>query len=154
MTLREKELKFRQLNLEYQKKSAGINRRKDEVSREKYRRLLAIRMETAAKRDEIRTAIDMLRDERLKFERDTPAYMEKTEAIHIQEDRIARLKEQTGVEIEKVEGDAYATRLQFDEDALRLACWMDSEKLRILKQYEQEHCDGEREETASTTDNL
>lgn len=44
------ELKFQQLNLEYKKKSAEINRRKDEVNLNKYQVLLAIRMETAAKR--------------------------------------------------------------------------------------------------------
>ena len=153
MTRREMELKFRQLNLEYQKKSADINRRKDEVSREKYRRLLAIRMETAAKRDEIRTAIDMLRNERPKFERDTPAYMEKTEAILIQGNRIARIKEQAGIEMEKVKGDAYATRLQLDEDARQLSNWLNSEKLKIQEQYAQEHQDDQQEDPASTTNN-
>lgn len=139
MTLREKELKFQQLNLEYAKKSAEINRRKDEVNREKHRLLLAIRMETAAKKDEIRTAIDMLRNERLKCEHDSPSYMEKTETIRIQENRIARLKDQAEIEKAKVQGDAYATRLQLDEDARQLTCWLDSEKLKIQEQYAQEH---------------
>ena len=138
MTLREMELKFQQLNLEYSKKSAEINRRKDEVNREKYRLLLAIRMETAAKKDEIRTAIDMLRNERLKCEHDSLAYMEKTEAILFQENRISRLKDQAEIEIAKVQGDAYATRLQLDEDARQLSCWLDSEKLKIGEQRSQE----------------
>ena len=96
-------------------------------------------METAAKKDEIRTAIDMLRNERLKCEHDTHSYMEKTEAIRIQENRIARLKDQAEIEKAKVQGDAYATRLQLYEDARHLTCWLDSEKLKIQEQYTQEH---------------
>lgn len=149
------ELKFQQLNLEYSKKSAEINRRKDEVNLNKYQLLLAIRMETAAKKDEIRTFIDMLRNERLKCECDTPAYDEKSEAIRFQENRIARLKEQVEIEKEKILGDAYATRLQLDEDARQLSCWFDSEKLKIQEQYMQEHPNSnQQEDPASTNQNL
>ncbi len=98
MTKQELDYAHSKLNMEYTKKSNDINRRKDDVSREKLNRLLAIRMETAAKKDEIRTNIEMLRNERLMYERDTLLHNEISEKIRIQENRIARLKEQADIE--------------------------------------------------------
>ncbi len=79
MTKQELDYAHSKLNMEYTKKSNDINRRKDDVSREKLNQLLAIRMETAAKKDEIRTNIEMLRNERLKYERDTLLHNEISE---------------------------------------------------------------------------
>ena len=132
-------MELSRLNLEYNQRSAEINRRKDEVSREKWQRLLAIRMQIAAKKDEIRTSIEMLRIERLKFEKESTAHEEKSEAIRRKENRILRLKEQAEIEMAQVRGDAYATRLQLDEDARRLTVWLETEKLRLMETYEQEH---------------
>lgn len=143
MTRQELELEFSKLNAEYARRSNDINRRKDEVAREKYRRLLAIQMETAAKKDEIRTHIEMLRNERLKLEKDSKAYEEMSEAIRIHENRIHRLKEQAEIEMAQERGDAYAMRLQLDEDARRLSEWLEAEKLRINEAFLQEHCNEE-----------
>ena len=132
-------MELSRLNLEYNQRSAKINCRKDEVSREKWQRLLAIRMQIAAKKDEIRTSIEMLRNERLKFEKESTAHEEKSEAIRRKENRIHRLKEQAEIEMAQVRGDAYATRLQLDEDARRLTVWLETEKLRLMETYEQEH---------------
>ena len=141
------------LNTEYTKKMNGINRRKDEVACEKRRRLLAIQMETAAKRDEIRTRIEMLRKARMEFEKDSQAYVEKTEAIRIQDTRIARLKEQMEIEASKIKCDAYATRMQLDEDARRLSEWLALEKDR-LREYPMNNPDDNPDNTASITHNL
>lgn len=143
MTKQELDYAHSKLNMEYTKKSNDINCRKDDVSREKLNRLLAIRMETAAKKDEIRTNIEMLRNERLKYERDTSLYNEISEKIRIQENRIARLKEQADIEAAQVHGDAYATRLQLDYEARQLSEWLEAEKLRINEAFLQEHCNEE-----------
>lgn len=79
MTKQELDYAHLKLNMEYTKKSNDINRRKDDVNRKKQNRLLVIRMETAAKKDGIRMNIEMLRNERLKYERDTLLYNEISE---------------------------------------------------------------------------
>ncbi len=134
-------MELSRLNLEYSRKSNEINRRKDEVNRYKYQRLLSIRMEAAAKKDEIRTTIDVLRNERMQYGKDSVLYEGKTEAIRSNEQRIARLKEQVEIEIATVQTDAYATRLQFDEEARCLSEWLEAEKLRLMESYEQDHRD-------------
>ena len=135
MTQKELDAAMLRLNSERTVKMNDINRKRDEARLEMEKRVGAVQMQTAAKRNEIYTHIEMLRKERLKFEKDSKAHEEKTEEIRRQENRIRRLKDQEAVETIKIRDNARAYLLQMDYEARRVSQWFIDEKARLAREY-------------------
>ena len=135
MTQKELDAAMLRLNSERTVKMNDINRKRDEARLEMEKRVGAVQMQTAAKRNEIYTHIEMLRKEMLKLDKDSKAHEEKTEETRRQENRIRRLKDQEAVETIKIRDNARAYLLQMDYEARRVSQWFIDEKARLAREY-------------------
>lgn len=139
MTKAEFDAQMQRLKMEYTRKSNDINRRKDEVTKDKYDKILDMRTRYAAKKAEIHTSLNMHMEEKAKSFIGDPKREALVSKIKSLEHRLSMLKEEVDIEIRTISRNAHATRLALDDEARRLTEWYESEKTRMFDSYEDKY---------------
>lgn len=132
------ELKFQQLNLEYTKKSADINRRKEEVVRRKRGFLqsasdgfLAIKRKTMSKTGDLRKMM-------VELEEGDPKKDALRQQIRQLENELSVAKSESQSVVSRIHSEAYEARMMLDNESRELTIWLESEKLKLYEQQAQD----------------